>query len=74
MSSAEEVDDVVTTMMIDSMPAAGLSCSVAGEHWAHTAPNTRVKGTAVPFTGLVQGSFGVRSTDLPGLPSRGAPV
>ncbi len=65
---------MVSTMRIDSTPAAGLSCYVAAEHSAFTAPNARDKGTAVPFAGLVQVAVGGRSTDLPGLPPRGAPV
>jgi hypothetical protein len=60
--------------MIWSTPSTGLSCSVAAERSAHTAPVVRVKGTAVPFAGLVQVAFGARVTDLPGLPPRGAPV
>jgi hypothetical protein len=73
------VDDVVTTqsnsMRIDGTPATGLSCWVAAEHSAHTAPGSRDKGTAVPFAGLLaQVAFGARVTDLPGLPPRGAPV
>jgi hypothetical protein len=68
------VDDVVNTMTL-STPATGLSCYVAAEQSAHTAPNRRDKGTAVPFAGLsVQVAFGARVTDLPGLPPRGAPV
>ena len=78
MSAAEEVDDVVTTWsnssMIDGTPATGLSCYVAAEHSALTAPNSRDKGTAVPSSALVQVAFGARVTDLPGLPPRGAPV
>ncbi len=69
---------MVSTMRIDSTPAAGLSYAipscVAAEHSAFTAPNARDKGTAVPFAGLVQVAVGGRSTDLPGLPPRGAPV
>ncbi len=69
---------VTTTMrntLIDGTPAAGLSCWVAAEHSAHTAPVSRSEGTAVPFAGrLVQVAFGARVTDLPGLPPRGAPV
>ena len=78
MSGTEEVDDVVTTMtnssMLDSTEAIGLSCYVAAEHSALTAPISRDKGTAVPFAALVQVAFGARVTDLPGLPPRGAPV
>ena len=79
MNSAEEVDDVVNTMsssstLIEGTPATGLSCWVAAEHSAHTAPGSRDKGTAVPFAALVQVAFGARVTDLPGLPPRGAPV
>ena len=70
---------MVTTMSsntrIDGTPATGLSCWVAAEQSAHTAPVSRDKGTAVPFAGLlVQVAFGARVTDLPGLPPRGAPV
>jgi hypothetical protein len=73
------VDDVVTTTMsnstlIDGTPATGLSCWVAAEHSAFTAPVSRDKGTAVPFAGLAQVAFGARVIDLPGLPPRGAPV
>ena len=58
-----------------STPAPGLSCHVAAAHSAHTAPNRREQGTAVPFAGLsVQVALGARVTDLPGLPPRGAPV
>jgi hypothetical protein len=64
----------VGNTMIDSTPATGLSAYVAAEHSAHTAPGSRDKGTAVPFAGLVQVAFGARTTDLPGLPPRGAPV
>ena len=64
---------MVNTMSI-STPATGLSCYVAAEHSAHTAPGSRDKGTAVSFAGLVQVAFGARVTDLPGLPPRGAPV
>jgi hypothetical protein len=69
---------VVTTMsstLIDGTPATGLSCWVAAEHSALTAPVSRNEGTAVPFAvRLVQVAFGARTTDLPGLPPRGAPV
>jgi hypothetical protein len=73
------VDDVVNTMssstLIDATPATGLSCWVAAEHSAHTAPGSRDKGTAVPFAGLlVQVAFGARVPSLPGVPPRGAPV
>ena len=62
-------------MSIGGTPATGLSCYVAAEHSAHTAPNARDKVTAVPFAGLsAQVAFGARVTDLPGLPPRGAPV
>ena len=64
---------MVNTMTL-STPATGLSCYVAAEQSAHTAPTSRDKGTAVPFAGLVQVAFGARVTDLPGLPPRGAPV
>jgi hypothetical protein len=61
--------------MIASTPATGLSCYVAAEHSAHTTPNARVQGTAVSFAGLVVSvAVGARTTDLPGLPPRGAPV
>ena len=66
---------MLNTMIIDGTPAAGLSCWVAAEHSAHTAPVVPVQGTAVPFAGpLAQVAFGARVTDLPGLPPRGAPV
>ena len=69
---------MVTTMtqstLIGSTPATGLSCWLAAEHSARTAPVVRVQGTSVPFAGLVQVAFGARNTDLPGLPPRGAPV
>jgi hypothetical protein len=72
------VDDVINTMSNsttnDSTPATGLSCYVAAEHSAHTAPVLRVQGTAVPFAGPVQVAFGARTTDLPGSLPRGAPV
>ena len=67
--------NTLSNSMLDSTPATGLSCWVAAEHSALTAPVVRVKGTAVPFAGLlVQVAFGARVTDLPGLPPRGAPV
>ena len=66
--------DAVDTM-IDSTPAAGLSCSVAAERTARTAPGSWHTGTALPFAGhLVQVAFGARVPSLPGLPARGAPV
>ncbi len=64
---------MVNTMTL-STPATGLSCYVAAEHSAFTAPVLRDKGTAVPFAVLTQVAFGARVTDLPGLPPRGAPV
>ena len=63
-----------SSTLIEGTPATGLSCWVAAEHSAHTAPGSRDKGTVVPFAGLVQVAFGARVTDLPGLPPRGAPV
>jgi hypothetical protein len=61
--------------MTISTPTTGLSCHVAAEHSAFTAPGSQVQGTAVPFAGLsVQVALGARVTDLPGLPPRGAPV
>jgi hypothetical protein len=69
------VDTMSGSTLIGGTPATGLSCYVAAEHSAHTAPSSRDKGTAVPFAGLsVQVAFGARVTDLPGLPPRGAPV
>ena len=60
---------------IGGTPSTGLSCYVAAEHSAHTAPGSRDKGTALSFADLlVQVAFGARVTDLPGLPPRGAPV
>ncbi len=76
-NAAEEVDDVVNRIstLMGGTPATGLSCYVAAEHSAHTAPGSRDKGTAVSFAGpSVQVAFGARTTDLPGLPPRGAPV
>ena len=62
-----------SSTLIDGTPATGLSCYVAAEHSAFTAPGSRVQGTAVPFAGLfVQVALGARVTDLPGLPPRGA--
>ena len=63
-----------SSTLIERTPATGLSCWVAAEHSAHTAPVSRDKGTGVPFAGLVQVAFGARVIDLPGLPPRGAPV
>ena len=68
---------------IDGTPATGLSCYVAAEHSAFTAPGSRVQGTAVPFAGTSAAAAaapaqvalaGVRVIDLPGSPPRGAPV
>ncbi len=65
---------MVNTMTL-STPATGLSCYVAVEQSAHTAPNRRDKGTTVPFAGLfVQVALGARVPSLPGVPPRGAPV
>ena len=64
----------MVSMTTNSTPATGLSCYVAAEHSAFTAPNSRDKGTAVSFAGSVQVALGARVTDLPGLPPRGAPV
>ena len=69
----DDVDDTMrTSTLTEGTPATGLSCWVAAEHSAHTAPNSRDKGTAVPFAGLAQVAFGARVIDLPGLPPRGA--
>ena len=69
---------MVTTMsstLIDGTPDAGLSCWVAAEHSAFTAPVSRDNGTAVPFSGLaLLVAFGARVASLPGLLARGAPV
>ncbi|MCY7365183.1 MAG: hypothetical protein LH469_07740 [Frankiaceae bacterium] len=62
-------------------PSTGLSSAVR-ERFG-TAPNLAEQGTAVPFAGSSAATAvaaaevavaGVRSTDLPGSPSRGAPV
>ena len=63
-----------SSLLLDGTPATGLSCYVAAEHSAHTAPGSRDKGTAVPFAGLAQVAFGARVIDLPGLRPRGGPV
>ena len=60
-------------------PDAGLSSFVVAAHSAHTAPEWTEQGTGLSFPGTsalapVQVAFGVRSTDLPGLRPRGAPV
>ena len=61
--------------MTISTPTTGLSCHVAAEHSALTAPGSWVQGTAVPFAGrLVQVAFGARVPSLPGEAPRGAPV
>lgn len=70
------------TTLLTSTPATGLSRYVASEHSAFTAPNSLLQGTGVPFAGTsvavaalpAQVAFRARTTDLPGLPPRGAPV
>ena len=56
--------------------ATGLSFDV--RHRFGIAPNTFAQGTAVPCAGSSPFApvalVGVRSTDLPGIPPRGAPV
>ena len=37
--------------LTQSTPATGLSCYVASEHSAFTAPNTLLQGTGLPFAG-----------------------
>ncbi|MCW2681336.1 MAG: hypothetical protein JWM62_2737 [Frankiales bacterium] len=63
-------------------PAIGLSCHVASEHSAFTAPDAAAQGTGLSFAGTAvvpaaaaqAAVAGVRTTDLPGSPPRGAPV
>jgi hypothetical protein len=67
-------------MTSTSTPGTGLSSYVVGAHSAHTAPEWTEQGTGLSSAGTaalvlpVQVAFGARSTDLPGLPPRGAPV
>jgi len=63
-----------SSTLIDGTPATGMSCHVAAERSAHTAPTSRDKGTALSFASPVQVAFGARVIDLPGPPPRGAPV
>ncbi len=64
----------------NSTPDTGLSSYVVSAHSAHTAPEWIEQGTGLSFAGTsalalpVQVALGARSTDLPGLRPRGAPV
>ncbi len=72
------------TISMSSTPDAALSSAlssfVAAAQSAHTAPNRIEQGTVLSFAGTsplalpVQVAFRARTTDLPGLPPRGAPV
>lgn len=72
--AAEEVDDVEKILMTTT--ATGLSSAV--RYRFGIAPSTVAQGTAVPCAGSSPFAqvavVGVRSTDLPGIPPRGAPV
>jgi len=74
---------VVTTLMCQThtTPATGLSFAL--REGFGIAPDLAEQGTAVPFAGSSAATAvaaaevavaGARSTDLPGTPSRGAPV
>lgn len=68
------MDDVKSTLMIT--PATGLSSYVAIAQ-SCTSPNVAGHGTALSFAGSSAAQValaGVRVTDLPGSPPRGAPV
>lgn len=81
-ATSEEVDDVDTSYLT-SMPATGL-IAAASRRSTTTAPGWSLQGTGLPFAGRTAGHaaaptaevavLGARSTDLPGLPSRAAPV
>ena len=66
--------------MLNCTPDAGLSSYVVAAHSAHTAPEWTEQGTGLSFAGSVGTAvpalvaFGARTTDLPGLRPRGAPV
>ena len=62
-----------------STPATGLSCYVAAEHSAFTAPFSAAQGTGLSIAGTSAAAaqavvVDVRNTDLPGSHPRGAPV
>ena len=68
--------------LMNDMPATGLASYVIRERVC-TAPNSWTQGTSVPFAGAAAATSahaaqaavaGVRVTDLPGSPPRGAPV
>lgn len=71
------------TLLLDPR-VRDLSSFVAAEHSALTWPTPFLHGTGVPCAGspvvfalpvlTAQAALGVRSTDLPGFPPRGAPV
>jgi hypothetical protein len=76
-----EVDDVKLISQTHTTPATGLSFAVRER--AFLAPNPAAQGTALSCAGSAATDVaaaaqvavvGVRSTDLPGSPSRGAPV
>lgn len=63
--------------LMHQTPATGLSCYVP----AFIAPNAAAHGTGLSFAGTAAAAAvveaavaGVRTTDLPGSPPRGAPV
>ena len=74
--------------LMQTTPAIGLPASVVTAQLSrvrHTGPDAAAQGTAVSFAGLTlvetlvpaaaqAAVAGVRSTDLPGSPPRGAPV
>ncbi len=83
-----EVDDVDSTLMCRTHPTAPALASAVRERYG-IAPDLAAQGTAVPFGFFVAAAgpasaaavavaqvavAGVRSTDLPGSPPRGAPV
>ncbi len=74
------MDKTLLCGMHPTTPAPGLPFAVRERG---IAPNRAAQGTAVPFAGSSAATAvaaaevavaGVRSTDLPGSPSRGAPV
>ncbi len=63
----------MTTTLMHTTPATGLSCYVP----AFIAPNAAAQGTGLSFAATAAAEVaaaGVRATDLPGSPPRGAPV
>ena len=72
--------------LMSSTPAIDRSSFFAAACAGHTAPNASLEGTGVSRTRTsvvavsaftvpsAQVAFGARTTDLPGLPPRGAPV